>query len=109
IAAKASLHLNGTQGPCGILPNDVHNLLPQGNRKRALQVFDQIVHAFYSTDVRTRSAGNANVCFSDTGMLACDIARGRRITEFTEPKLTAMANSCVLETFTSKEGVHIDS
>jgi hypothetical protein len=28
-------------------------------------------------------------------MLACDIARGRLITEFTEPKLTAMANSCV--------------
>jgi hypothetical protein len=32
----------------GILPNGVHNLLPQGNRKRALQVFDQIVHVFYS-------------------------------------------------------------
>jgi hypothetical protein len=59
--------------------------------------------------MRTRSAGNANVWFSDTGMLACDIAHGRLITEFTEPKLTAMANSCVLETFISKEGVRIDS
>jgi len=31
-------------------------------------------------------------------MLACDIAHGRLITEFIEPKLTAMANNYVLET-----------
>ena len=93
----------------GILPNGVHNLLPQGNRKRALQIFDQIVHVFYSDGDADKVPGSANVYFSDTGMLACDIARGRLITEFTEPKLTAMANSCVLETFTSKEGVRIDS
>src|SRR6266545_6865671 len=29
------------------------------------------------TDMRTRSGGNANVCFSNTGMLACDIFAGR--------------------------------
>ena len=32
----------------GILRNGVRDLLPQGNRKRALQVFDQIVYVFYS-------------------------------------------------------------
>jgi hypothetical protein len=30
------------------LPNGVHNLLSPGNRKRALQVLNQIVHVFYS-------------------------------------------------------------
>jgi O-acetylhomoserine/O-acetylserine sulfhydrylase-like pyridoxal-dependent enzyme len=35
-------------GGAVMLPNDVYGLLPRGNRKRALQVFDQIVHVFYS-------------------------------------------------------------
>jgi len=30
------------------LLNGVRGLLPHGNRERALQVFDQIVHVFYS-------------------------------------------------------------
>jgi len=61
----------------------MHNLLPRDNRKRARQIFDKIVQVFYSDGYADK---------------VCDIAHGMLTTEFTEPKLTAIMNSCVLET-----------
>ncbi|MDT5070393.1 MAG: hypothetical protein QOK02_6548 [Mycobacterium sp.] len=49
-------------------------------------------------DMRTRSADGAIRSLSESGMLACDIADGRLITEFTDPKLTAIVNSRAFET-----------